>query len=139
MIYLELKRKHTEQLDDFPMVFAFNKEQFREGLNKLGVEREDICTISGAGFRFIRKADAKAFGNLLLNQAREMDKAMLDDDFLINAIEYELGNHEYCITHNPEETLNALGIDLENADERVVGCFKTARKNYLDACEVEGW
>ncbi len=137
MVYLELKRKHTEQLNNFPMEFAFNKEQFQEGLDKLGVEKENICTIPGGGF--IRKADAKALGDLLLRQTKEMDQAMLDDDFLINAIEYELGNHEYCITHDPEQTLNALGIDLENDDERVVGCFKTARKNYLAACEVEGW
>ena len=66
-------------------------------------------------------------------------RAMLDDNFLIDAIEYELGNHEYCITHDPEQTLNALGIDLENNDERVVGCFEIAKKNYLDAGEVEGW
>jgi len=137
MVYLELKRKHTDQLNNFPMAFAFNKEQFQEGLDKLGVEKENICTIPGGGF--IRKADAKALGDLLLKQAKEMDQAMLDDNFLINAIEYELGNHEYCITYDPKTAMDVLGIDLETTDKRVISCFEIAKKNYLDACEVEGW
>ena len=129
MVYLELKRKHTEQLNNFPMAFAFNKEQLQEGLDKLGAKIEDICSIPGGGF--IRKTDAKALGNMMLRHAKEMDRAFEDDDFLIDAIEYELGNHEYIITYDPGPALNALAIDLENADKRVSDCFKTARRNYL--------
>ena len=137
MIYLEQKRKHMDELDNFPMAFAFSKEQLQEGLDKLGVTKDEICTIPGGGF--IRKTDAKALGDMLLRHTRELDKAMLDDDFLINAIEYELGNHEFCITYNPKPAMDVLGIDLETTDKRVISCFEIAKKNYLDACEVEGW
>jgi len=130
MRYVEMKQKHMNEINNFPMAFAFSKEQFQEGLEKLGTMQEDICSIPGGGF--IRKTDTKALGNMMLRHVKEMDKGFEDDDFLVDAIEYELANHEFIITYDPEPALNVLGINLENADKRVMDCFETARKNYME-------
>jgi hypothetical protein len=41
---------------------------------------------------------------------------------------YELGNHEYCITHDLTDTLDALGLTLEevNADPMMADALKRA-------------
>ena len=46
---------------------------------------------------------------------------------------YELANHEYCITYDLEETLNALGLSVEeiNADERLLHGLNKAIEDYL--------
>ena len=131
MKYNELKETHQKELNAFPMAFAFSNEQFKKGLEKLGVTKEDVLSIAGGGF--IRKSDAKAFSDLFLNQDMAMVEAFKDDAFLTDAIRYELGNHEYCITYNPSDAMDALGLSLD--DERTAECFKAARKQYLEHSE----
>ena len=49
----------------------------------------------------------------------------------------ELANHEYCITYDLEDTLNALGFTIEeiNADKRLLHGLKKAKQDYLKHCE----
>ena len=133
MEYLEQKQKHQDEISNFPMFFAFSEKQFNEGLEKFGATIKEIARIPGGGF--IRKVDGRKLGDLLLRHGVEQETAMKDDDFLTDAIRYELGNHEYCITYNPAPTMDCLGIDLKTADERVIKCFKEAREDYLSQTE----
>lgn len=51
---------------------------------------------------------------------------------------YEMANHEYCITCDIEETLNACGYelkDLEN-DRTLQKAVKEARKDYLRSVNI---
>ena len=34
--YLEMKERHQKEVNDFPMAFAFNKEQLESALQKIG-------------------------------------------------------------------------------------------------------
>ena len=129
MEYLEQKQRHQKEIDDFPMFFAFSEKQLNEGLEKFGATTKEIARIPGNGF--IRKTDVRMFGDLLLRLNLELETALKDDDFLTDAIRYELGNHEYCITYDAAPTMDCLRIDLETADERVIKCFKEAREDYL--------
>ncbi len=131
MIYLELIAQHKKEINAFPLFFAFNNAQLELGLEKLATTRDEIRSI-GAGV-FLRNTDQEAFMKLLKEQSKAMINAMLDDDFLISAIIYELGNYEFCITYDPTDTIEALGLDLVNA--RVRFCFKKAREEYLSTCE----
>jgi len=126
MNYNTLKTQHSKELNDFPMAFAFSNEQFAEGLEKLGITKDEALSIPGNGF--IRKTDGEAFTELFRRHNQEMAEALTHDDFMVQAIEYELGNHEYCITYNPEPALDALGLSLKN--ERVARLFKVARESY---------
>jgi len=124
MKYLELKDRHMKDIDDFPMFFAFNKEQFAEGLEKLGATQGEVCSIPHGGI--IRKTDAKAFCDMILRHSKETEEALKDDLFLIEAMAYELANHEYCITYDAEPALMAIGIAKDDVDERVLRCLNVA-------------
>ena len=126
MKYTELKAKHREEWNAFPIAFAFNKEQLSEGLRKLGVTKEEVVGVQGGGF--IRKTDEQKFFDLFLRQFEETEKHTLDDTFLLDAIKYELANHEFCVTYDPIPALDAIGVSLD--DERVKNLYSIALKHY---------
>lgn len=114
MTYLELKAKHEKAISDFPIMFAFNKEQFSIGMRKLGLEENEtskICGIGGGGY--ILKTDADAFESLFTGFAAENAEARKDDEYLFQMFRYELANHEYNYTWDLEPTLRSLGLTLE--------------------------
>jgi len=134
MGYVEQKQKHMSEINAFPMFFAFTEQDLEEGLGKLNAKPSEVYSIPFGGF--IRKTDKLSFFNLLQRHDQEMKKSFEDDNFLIDAIEYELSNHEFCYSQDPQYTLNALGISLE--DERVNNCFLLAKRNYFHGMKG-GW
>ena len=128
--YSELRRENQDTFDAFPKGYAFNDAQFVEMMEKFGLEVGDTDKIirMGGGC-FIRKADKKAFDEMFEGLEKKMAKAMEDDEFLIDAIVYELGNHEYCITHSIYPTVDALGLDI--SDARHWSCLTVGRKRYI--------
>lgn len=120
--YLALKQKHEEEFSAFPIVFAFNKNQFEEAMEKLGFsvsERDyvgSVVSINGGGF--IRKTDSEAFQEMLDRHENEMDSAIegdpTGDGFIFDMFRYELANHEYGYTQDPEQTLDALGLNWDD-------------------------
>jgi len=131
MKYFEMKQQHQHEVNSFPMMFAFSRDQFNEGMKRLGVTdaKKELFSIGAGGF--IRKTDSAALEELSTRHTEEMESAMADKQFMVDAIEYELGNHEYCITYDPTQTVELLNLDLENPVH--VECFNTARRQYL-AC-----
>ena len=128
MKYAELKSKQRKEFNEFPIGFAFSKKQLDESLAELGATKEEVIGVGAGGF--IRKTDKKAFIDLAERHDNEMEGAMQDDDFLMDAIEYELANHEFCITYDPGPALSALGLSLK--DERVESLYQKARKSYFE-------
>ena len=121
--YKELRNRQQTEFNSFPLAAAFNKKQLREGLVKLGLDpdtgRKDIVSI-GAGC-FIRKSDIKAYKEMTTRHSRELDAAIAADEtgegFIYGMFCYELVNHEYCITGDPEESLAALGLTWEDIEK----------------------
>ena len=135
MKYLHLVNAHQQELNDFPIMWAFNDEQFIEGMKKLGLKETDtdkIVTINSGGF--MKKTDAPAFNAMMKRHAQEWEEAYEDDEFLYEAFLYELGNHEFCITYEYEPTLSALGLTEDQIlnDERMLKILKRAKKDYLE-------
>lgn len=60
-----------------------------------------------------------------------------EEGFIYHMFLYELANHEYCITFDLEETLDALDLTMEqiNADKRLLRGLQKAEKGYLKHCE----
>ena len=131
MRYTELKEEISKEVNGFPIKFAFSDEQFERGLQELEASAEQVVSIGGGGF--IRKTDREAFSDMFAQHNERMKKALLDDDFLMDAIEYELANHGYCINHDTWPALLAIGINEKDIDERVQRCFQEAKRRYLDA------
>jgi hypothetical protein len=136
MDYQELKNKHREKVNNFPMFFAFSEKQFAEGMEKLGLNPDDtdkIYKIGGGGF--IRKSDSKDFGDMLDGFNRDLQELIADDDALHEALVYELGNHEYCITGDPTDALGVLNLSTDDLkkDERLQRILNTAIRDYMDS------
>lgn len=133
--YYELKQRQQKEVDNFPMMFAFSKEQFNNGMVKLGLEPTDKEKIYSIGYGgYIRKSDSKAFNELFRRHENEMKKAIEEDqtgeNFIYEMFLYELNNHEYGYTYELDDTLQALNFTREkiNADERLVNGLLKATK-----------
>lgn len=132
MRYRELMERHQKAFEAFPAFYAFNKEQFAEGKLKLGV-LEDSELYRGYAGMFYRKKDADALRAMMRRFDEEKKEAFKDDKFFYDAVYYELANHEYCITYDDEDTLDALGITMEEleADQRMGRIYCKARQDYM--------
>lgn len=122
-LYLELKNRHQKEVNEFPLGFAFNDKQFAEMMEKWGLTPEDtdkIYSIGGGGF--VRKADAEAMNEMFERHAKEREVAIKEnkDNYLYHMFDYELANHEYNYTGEVDDTLEALGVTVEDLAKNVV-------------------
>lgn len=117
--YIEMKKRHQEEINAFPIQFAFNQEQLAEGMIKLGLkpsETSKICTVYGGGF--ILKSDKEKLIDLIKRHKKEQKDAIAADktgeEFIYEMFDCELGNHEYNYTGDASDALAALGISWED-------------------------
>lgn len=133
--YLALKNKHQEEVNQFPIEFAFNNGQFKEVLQKLGLKPTDTHKVYKIGMGgFIRKSDAKSWCEMVERHEKEREEAVAADEtgdgYIFEMFNYELGNHEYSYTRDAEPALSALGVryeDIEKSEQLKHG-FEKARK-----------
>ena len=136
-MYTRLKDKHSKMINDFPMAFAFSEKQFEEAKEKLGVKSNDeLLSIPSGGM--IRKIDSEALNTLYKTMNRETEEAQKDDVYMYQGFLYELGNHEYIYTGDPEQTLECFNLTIEevNKDIRLLTIFKKARAEYWETAEA---
>ena len=134
--YRTLREKHQQEINEFPMFFAFNREQFEEGKKKLGiVEDSEIRNIGYGGF--IRKSDEQAYIDMHKRMNAEDKEAMKDAEYCYEMFRYELGNHEYCITYDLSDTLDSCGLTADEVLEDPMLCeaLERAKRDYLKGCE----
>jgi len=133
--YRELQAAQEKERNAFPFMFAFSQEQFNEGMVGLGLDPKDtdkIYSIGGGGY--IRKTDSKAMHDMFNKHNQETKDAIAADKdgtgYIFDMFEYELANHEYCITWDFDDTLDALGLTMDqvNADQRMVKALQRAHK-----------
>lgn len=131
-LYKELKSEHEQQVNNFPMFFAFDKNQFDEGMRKFGLHpdnKDQLLSIGLGGF--ILKSDKEAYKEMFKQQDNDMKNAIANSDqFIFDMFNYELANHEYTYTYEIDDTLQALGLTFEEvqADERLLNGLKEAKK-----------
>jgi len=137
--YLELKERHQEAINNFPLMFAFSNKQFAEGMEKLDLKETDtekIISINYGGYT--KKTDLKAFHDLIDKYEAERKEAVNNDidgtGFIFDMFKYELGNHEYCYTYDTQDTLDALGYTMDDirADEKLLKGLELAKKICCD-------
>ena len=140
--YSELKAKHQQEVNDFPMFFAFSQAQFDEGMKKLGLKPTDtkkIYSLKGTG-GFYRKSDSQALKDMFLRHSQERAAAIAADEtgdgYIYDMFAYELANHEYGYTWDLEPALDALGLTMEdiNEDPRLLHGLEKAREWYHKNC-----
>ena len=117
--YVEMNSRHQKEMNAFPLGFAFNDNQFDEMMKNWGLdpsETDKIMRIPHGGF--VRKCDADAFHEMIERHAAEREVAIKENknDFLYHMFNYELANHEYSYTGELDDTLDALGLTLEEIE-----------------------
>lgn len=131
--YQNFKESINQEISDFPIFWAFSNEQFNEGLIKLNTTKENVRGIGGGGF--IRKEDTKKFIDLMKEQNKTERQFLKEDKNLYQAFLYELANHEFCITYDYDETLNALGLKYDKLTKKQLSILEKAKKEYLSRIE----
>ena len=139
MTYKELRDKHQKEVNCFPFVFAFSEKQLFEGMaDKWGYTEADLDKIYSIGAGgYIRKEDAPALQEMTDRHFRELSEALNSTAFFEDALYYELCNHEYCITGNPDDALNALGLtddDIINDPARLAA-YRSATQRAKQDCQ----
>ena len=143
-IYTEFKERQQKEINDLPIHFAFGDRQLQEKAQELGFStiEEMISNVVGIGAGgFVLKNDLDLVLDTFKNHSLEMDEALKNDDFLLDAFEYELSNHEYIITYDIVDALCPLGITYEEyqTSERYQQIMDKAIKRYMDYMEKCGW
>lgn len=116
--YNEMRERHQKSINEFEgLGFAFSEEQFNEMCKELGIEpkdaKEKLYRIGSIG-GFVLKDRNDALKELLNKNTAELEKAMKDEDFVFDAFNYELSNHEYIVTYDATDALEALGLTNED-------------------------
>lgn len=112
--YLDLLDKHRKEISDFPIAYAFNEQQLKEALKKLGATKEECVTIFNHG-DIVKKENAPKFLAMLKRHTKEVQDALSDPEFAEAAFLYEMDNHEYAINWDgDEDVLRCFGMDEED-------------------------
>lgn len=107
--YTELKAENAKELNEFHgMFFAFSEKQLTEGLEKLGVEPSLIVSIGSGGY--ILKSRVSDLTAMFKRHNESLKQLKKDHNALLDAIVYELHNHEYTYTRDASDALDALGL-----------------------------
>lgn len=121
MKYTELKAKHQAEVNAFPLGFAFSEKQFNEMMANWGLTPDDtdkIYSICIGGY--VRKSDSAAMHEMFDRHKAEHEAAMQDDEYLFSMFNYELANHEYCVTYDVTDALDALGLTLDEINSNPI-------------------
>lgn len=126
--YEQLKKRQQEEINAFPMHFAFGDEQIERKIKELKLSKdpkkraEQIVYIGAGGF--VLKEDYPALLDMFKRHQRERIEAMTDEEngakYLYDMFRYELKNHEYGYTVDASDTLEALGITEKDLAENLV-------------------
>ena len=138
--YLDLKDRHQKEVNDFPIAYAFNDEQLKEALVKLGAESVKECvTVFGHG-DIVKKENAKPFIEMLKRHTEEVKQKIKEDpDFAQAAFLYEMDNHEYAINWDgDDDVLACFGIDFNDIREWGLQlAWESARRKHFE--QMEEW
>lgn len=123
MTYQELHTKQQQEVDNFPLGFAFSDKQFEEMMNKWGFDaknKEDLKKIVSIGAGgFIRKQDIQAFNEMADRHVKEIEELRKNENEFIEALVYQLHNHEYGYSRDEadiESAIAALGLSWDDVD-----------------------
>jgi len=127
--YQQFKTNKSKEWSKLKGIFyAFSDDQFNEGIAKIGITQDEVkeklYNLGGGGY--ILKSESKNMERMLQNASDELDAILNDKKQLLDALSYELMNHEYCITYDTSDALDALGLKESDIDADVMRKAKKA-------------
>ncbi len=117
--YSGMNSRHSKELSDFDgMFFAFSNKQLEEGLLQVKATIKEIVSIGAGGF--VRKDKVQAFKDLFERHSQERKERLKDQKLLLDALVYELGNHEYGYTYDTTQALESLDLTVEDVEPKLL-------------------
>ena len=109
-------------------------------MQSFGLTLDDVGLITGIGAGgYMRKTDVKQFKATMARFNKELADAIDADTtgegFIFDMFKHELGNHEYCITHDHTDAIEAVGLDqsdIEKSSALQHGLRLAIRENWLE-------
>lgn len=137
--YLDLQEKHRKEINDFPIAYAFNNQQLKEALEKLGATKDECVTVFGHG-DIVKKENAPKFLAMLKRHTKETQEKMKDPEFAEAAFLYEMDNHEYAINWDGDaDVLACFGLDYEDLVKMgLEDAYRRARNQHMKNAEEWG-
>ena len=139
--YQEMKIRHQNEVNAFPIYFAFSNIQIGRMFKELGLNPQKDCdkivSIPGTG-GFILKKDADAYKEMFQRQHEELQNAISEDvdgtGFIYQMFRYELANHEFGYTGDADDAIEALGYTKKQIEETpaLKQGFEKAKQNILN-------
>lgn len=110
----KLRQKSYDEFQKGNIFYAYNDEQFNEGMKSVGLNPEDTDKIyrlfPGA---YILRSKSKEYHKLANKMEAEFKENMQNFDFAKDAFACELADHEYIVTYDFTDALEALGLTLD--------------------------
>ncbi len=135
MKYAELRDRHLKEINDFPIKFAFDYQQFKQMMKEWGLHpKRDInriVAIKNTG-GFIRRTDFPIFMDINRRHKAELRQALENDDFFTEACIAEFANHEMCYNHyqGHYDVLTTLGFKLKDINRENEEDYYNEPKNF---------
>ena len=121
--YRELKTQQQKEVHEFPFFFAFNDNQFIDGMKRFGLTVDDTDKIYKFGNTggFYLRADSERLREMSDRHEQERNDAIAADKkgtgYIYQMFLEELANHEFTYTDDISDTLDALCITVEEINE----------------------
>ena len=129
--YTKFKASLEKTVNDFqPIFFAFNREQYKEGVKKIGASKNNKIVNVGAGGYILHK-DIDRFVSMCGTRKQRLKNYLKDPEQLKDALIYELANHEFYITGDYTDTLEALEIKPDKMTKKSKKVLTEAVNTYL--------
>jgi len=135
--YLDLLDKQREELNNFPIAYAFDDNQLEEALKKLGATKAECVTIFGHG-DIVKKENAPKFIAMLKRHTQDVKDLITNDkDIAEAAFLYEMDNHEYAINWDgDDDVLRCFGMDYDDLVEAgLEDAYRRARNAHMKHAE----
>ena len=136
--YINMKRRFESEINQLPIRAAFNKQQANEMMESWGIKptvenyRSNVVSLGGG--MYILKKNYPNLKELFDNQAQELNAALESDvtgeEFIREAFEYELSNHEWILSGDIEPALTEIGLSYEalRTDQRFATGLELAKE-----------
>lgn len=119
----EFTEKYKKKFETIPMYYAFDEKQLGELKEQLGIQNNEEFKNKVAPFMcgYILKKDIpqliKFYEQKYAEYKRLLKKDKTGNGFIQDMFYSELINHEYCYTQELDDTLDSLGLTLDEINQ----------------------
>lgn len=142
--YLQIKARHQQEINAFPLGAAFDNKQLEEMMKKFGLpnNKTGYAQIVSLGCGcFIMRKDVPAWNEMANRHESEMKAMRQSHDHLVAALRYEFANHEYMYGYDDEAVCRAVGLSWKEVqnDPKLLKTYKEAESLFWKDCKENDW